>query len=392
MESRVFEMLLKKFKNLQKSKNAQNRYQIVRKCFEHILGYFFRKIFFPSVPWMVASSKYFQKIKKFSKFQKAQNRSQKCPKVFWTCFGVLFSRIFFAQCSMEGRVFEMFSKSRTIFKFSKIAQKCSQKCPNVFWTCFGIIFPKFFLPSFPWRVESSKCFQKIKKLSKFQKRPKSFLNCPKVFWTCFGVLFEKFFCPVFHVGSCLRNVFKKSNFFKIAKIPKSFPKVSKRVLNMFWGNFFEKIFLPSVPWRVESSKCFWKNLKIYKIPKMPKIVPKLCESVLNIFWGSFFENFFAQSSMEGRVFEMFSKSRTILKFSKIAQKCSQKCPNVFWTCFGIIFPKFFCLVFHGGSSLRNVFKKSNNFQIFQKCPKLFPKASQRVLNMFWDNFSEFSCA
>ena len=50
---------------------------------------------------------------------------------------------------------------------------------------------------------------------------------------------------------------KNQKIFKIPKMPKIVPKkTSKRVLNMFWGNFSEKIFLPSVPWRVESSKCF----------------------------------------------------------------------------------------------------------------------------------------
>ena len=46
--------------------------------------------------------------KNFKIFKNAQNRSQKRPNVFWTCFGVSFLKIFFAQCSMEGRVFEMF--------------------------------------------------------------------------------------------------------------------------------------------------------------------------------------------------------------------------------------------------------------------------------------------
>ena len=104
-------------------------------------------------------------------------------------------------------------------------------------------------------------FQKIKKVSKFQKCPKSFPKVSKrvlnMFW---GNFFEKIFCPVFHGGSSLRKIFKKiKKFSKFQKCSKSFPKVSKRVLNMFWGNFFGKNFLPSVPWRVESSKIFKKS-------------------------------------------------------------------------------------------------------------------------------------
>ena len=87
-----------------------------------------------------------------------------------------------------------------------------------------------------------------------------------------------------------------------------FLKVSKRVLNMFWGKFFEK-FLPSFPWNVESSKIFEKN---------------------------YFQN------------------------SKNAQKCSQKYPNVFY---GDFFEKNLCPVFHGGSNLRKFSKKSRKFQI-----------------------------
>ena len=153
--------------------------------------------------------------------------------------------------------------------------------------------------------------------------PKVSKRVLNMFW---GKFFEKFFCPVFHGGSSLRNVFKI--FFKIPKTPKIVPKLSKRVLNVFWCNFFRKcflcsmegrvfersknqktpkifskIFLPSVPWRVESSKRFWK---IFKIQKTPKTVPKLgSKRVLNMFWGNSFENFFAQCSTEGRVFEMF---------------------------------------------------------------------------------------
>ena len=131
------------------------------------------------------------------------------------------------------------------------------------------------MPSVPWRVESSKIFKKNQKSFKIPKMPKS---VPKSIQTCFervlGQIFRKFFCSVFRGGSSFRKI---SNFFlKFQKCPKVFPKVSKRVLNMFCGKSFGK-FLPSFRWNVESSK-------IFKI---------------------FFSN------------------------SKNAQKCSQKNPNVF---------------------------------------------------------------
>ena len=148
-----------------------------------------------------------------------------------------------------------------------------------------------------WGRDLKKIFKKkSKKFQNAQTAQNRSQNYPNVFWTCFGVIFlKKFFAQCSMEG----RVFKIKNFSKFQKGPKSFPKMSKRVLNMFWGNFFEKNFLPSVPWRVESSK------------------------------SKIFQN------------------------SKKAQNLSQKCPNVFWTCFGVIFSKKkFCPVFHGGSNLQ----------------------------------------
>ena len=177
------------------------------------------------------------------------------------------------------------------------------------------------MPSVPWRVEFSKIFKEIKKFSKFQ------------------------------------------------KCPKSFPKVCKHVLDMFWGKLFEKV-LPSFPWSVESSKIFKKN--IFKIPKMPKSVPKCIQTCFRVIFS---KKIYAQCSMEGRVFENFQ-----FFFSKF-QKCPKSFPkvskrvlNVFW---GKFFEKFFCPVFRGGSSFRKFLKKM--FSKFQKCPKVFPNVSKRVL-------------
>ena len=192
----------------------------------------------------------------------------------------------------------------------------------VIWDNF---FEKF-LPSVPWKVESSKFFKKIKKFSKFQNCPKSFPKVSKrvlnLFWVKF---FENFFCPVFRGGSSFRK-FSKKIFSKFQKCPKVFPKVSKRVLNMFWGKFFGK-FLSGFPWNVESSKIF--KFFFFKIPKMPKSVAK---SIQTCFRVIFSKKNYAQCSMETRDFEKFQKNQ---KFSK-----------------------------------------------FQKCPKLLPKVSKSVLNMF----------
>ena len=129
----------------------------------------------------------------------------------------------------------------------------------------------------------SNFFFKIPKMPKIvPKCIQTFLN---VFW---GQIFEKILCPVFHGGSNLRKFSKKSKKFpKLQKCPKSLPKVSKRVLIVFWDNFFEK-FLPSFPWKVDSSKFFKKNQNIFKILKMPKSVPKRIQRCFEHVLGKIF--------------------------------------------------------------------------------------------------------
>ena len=88
--------------------------------------------------------------------------------------------------------------------------------------------------------------------------------------------------------------------------------------------------MPSFPWKVESSKNFKKN--IFKTPKMPKSVPT---SIQTCFRVVFSKKFHVRCSMECRVCENF----------------------------------------------QNFF-----FSKFEKCPKVFPKVSKRVLNMSCGNF------
>ena len=122
--------------------------------------------------------------------------------------------------------------------------------------------------------------------------------------------------------------------------------------------------------------------------KCPKSFPKVSKRVLNMFWVIFLENFFCPVFHGGSRLRKFSKKSKLFKNCKNARNRSQKCPNVFWTCLGVFFSKNFCPVFHGGSSLRKFSKKSKNFSKLQKSLKSFPKMSKRVLNMFWGIFFE----
>ncbi len=126
------------------------------------------------------------------------------------------------------------------------------------------------------------------------------------------------------------EIFKKiKKFSEFKNCSKSFPKVSKRVLNMIWGNFFGKSFWPVFHGgRVFEN--FQKKSKIFKNRKMPKIVPKSVQTCFEHVLGQFFpKKNFAQCSMDGRVFKNFQKKSKNFQKSRNAQNRSQNCPNVF---------------------------------------------------------------
>ena len=254
--------------------------------------------------------------KKFSKFQKCPKVFPKVSKRVLNMFWGKFFEKFYAQCSMEGRVFEIFLKNQNFLKI----QKCPKSFPqvskhvlNMFW---GKLFDKF-LPSFPWNVESSKIFKKIY-FQNSKNAQKCSQNYPNVFYCDF---FEK---KIYARCSMEGRVFEnfQTFFFKILKMPKIVPKSIQKCFERVLGQIFRNIFLPSVPWRVEFSKVFKKN--ILKIPKMPKSVPK---SIQTCFRVIFSKKVYARCSLEGRVFKNFKFF--FFQNSKNAQNCSQKYPKVF---------------------------------------------------------------
>ena len=94
--------------------------------------------------------------------------------------------------------------------------------------------------------------------------------------------------------------------------------------------------------------------------------------------------------MQGRVLEIFQKIKKI-QSSIIAQNRSQKCANVFSTCFGANLSKIFFAPCSPEGRVFENFQKNRKSSKFQKCPKSFPKVSTRVLNMLWGDFSDFFC-
>ncbi len=292
---------------------------------------------------------------------------------------------------MYGRVFEMFSKNQNFFQNFIIAQNRSQKCPNVFWTCFEVIFPKSFFAQCSMEGRVFEMFSKNQKNFKFPKMPKIVpKNRPNVFWTCFrGNFFEKIFCPMFHGVSSLRNVFvKKLKIFQISKNAQDRSQIVQTCFEQVLGEFFRKKFLPSVPWMVESSKCFQKIKNFSKFHNCTKSFPKVSKRVLNMFWGNFSEKFFCP------VFHGVSSLRNVFKKWKIfqtsiiAQNRSQKCANVFWTSVGLTFSNnFFAQCSMEGRVFEMLLKKLKKFKI-PKTPKIVPKMSKSVLNMFLGTFFE----
>ena len=93
-----------------------------------------------------------------------------------------------------------------------------------------------------------------------------------------GQIFRKVFAQFSTDGRLFESFQKNTKFFKIPETTKIVPKSIQTSFDVFWGKLFEK-FLPSFPWKVESSKIF-KKIKLFKFPKtfkiskMPKIVPK----------------------------------------------------------------------------------------------------------------------
>ena len=149
-------------------------------------------------------------------------------------------------------------------------------------------------------------------------------------------------------------------------VPESIQACFERVL----GQIFRKNFLPSVAWRVESSKIFKKN--IFKIPKLPKSVPKSIQTCYRVIFS---KKNYARCSMEGRVFENFP-----IFFFKIP-KMPKIVPKSIQTCFEHVLGQTFQKIFAQFSMECRVFDNFQKkfFSKFQNCPKVFPKVSKRVL-------------
>ena len=202
-------------------------------------------------------------------------------------------------------------------------------------------------------------------------------SVPKRIQTCFRVIFSKKFNAQCSMEGRVFENFQNFFFSKFQKCPKSFPKVSKRVLNVFWGKLSEK-FLPSFPWKVKSSKVFKKN--IFKIPKMPKIVPESIQTCFERVLGQTFRKFFCS------VFRGGSSFRKISKFFFKIPKMPKSVPKSIQTCFEHVLWKIFRKIFAQFSMECRVFENFQNF--FFQNSKNAQKCSQKNPNVFQGDFFE----
>ena len=427
MDGRVFKNFqkIKKFSKFQ-PKTHKTVPKRIQKCFEQVLGQIFRKIF----AQFSMECRVFETFQKNQKIFKIPNKKRTKPfpkesksvlNMFW---GNFFEKILPSfPWGVESS--KIFKKKQRIFKVPKKPKIVTKSVQTCFELVLGANFTKKnCYPSVPWRLEFSKIFKQIKKISKFQKCPKSFPKASKrvlnVFW---GEFFEKNFAQCSMDGRVFKNFQKNQKKFKIPKMPKivpksiqrcfekilgkifrkifaqfsmecrvfetfqknsknfqnsnqkrtkPFPKESKSVLNMFWCKFFEK-FLPSFPWKVESSKIFKKIKKSLKFQKGPKSFPKVSKRVLNVFWGSFFRKTFAQFSMEGRVFKNFQKNQKNFKIPKMPKVVPKSIQTSSERVLRQFFRKTFAQFSLEGRVFESFQKKSKNFQNSnQKRTKPFP--------------------
>ena len=375
----------KKSKIFQNSKNAQNRSQKCPNVFWRCFRVIFSKFFFAQCSMEGRVFEFFQKNQKSFKFPKCPKSSPKVSK-------------------------RKFSKSKKISNFQKSRKsfpKVSKRVLNKFRVNLS---EKKLLPSVRWRVESSKFFKKIKKYSKFQKCPNSIPKCPNVFWKCFRVFFRKNFSPMFHGGSSLRKFSKRSKKFQRSKNAQNRPQkcpnknFKKKIKKSFKNPKMPKIVPKSVQTKI------FKIKKKSKFQKSPKSFQKVSQRVLNKFSGDFFEKNFCPVFHGGSSLRKFSKKSKKFQSSKNAQnrpqKCpnenfqnqkkfqnskhaqnrSQKCPNVFWSCFRVIFSrKFFAQCSMEGRVFENFQKNQKSFKI-PKMPKIVPKKVQTKIFKFKKNF------
>ena len=134
--------------------------------------------------------------------------------MFW---GEFFQKKLLSQCSMEARVFENFQKKSKKIQIPKMPEIVPKSIQTCFELVLGQISRKLF-DQCSMEARDFKFLKTVEKISKFQLCQKSLPKLSKcvlnMFW---GNFFEKFLSPVLHGGSRLRKFSKKSKKFQNSK-------------------------------------------------------------------------------------------------------------------------------------------------------------------------------
>ena len=85
-----------------------------------------------------------------------------------------------------------------------------------------------------------------------------------------------------------------------------------------------------------------------------------------------------------KIFKEIKKFAKFQKCPKVFPKESKRVLNMFWG----KFTENFLPSVPWRVEFSKIFKQIKKFSKFQKCPKSFPKVSKRVLNLFWVKFFE----
>ena len=149
----------------------------------------------------------------------------------------------------------------------------------MFSTCFEVIFRQKFLPSAPWVVETRKKHKKVEKLRNFKNSPRTF---PKTLFK--HVLFDYFdgknLCPV-HPGDS-KKFHRNGKEFNFSKISKNVSKIVQTCFDVIFSNFFGQCTLEG-----REVEKFQRNAKTSQNSRYPNTFPKVSKQVLNLFWGFF---------------------------------------------------------------------------------------------------------
>ena len=146
------------------------------------------------------------------------------------------------------------------------------------------------------------------------------------------------------------------------------------MLKLFWGIFLEKKFAQCTLEGRKLGKFEKKIDKNLKFQKCPKTVLKVSKQTLNLFWGNFLGKNCPVHPGRSKLGKT-SKNWKTFNFQN-AQIRSQKCSNLFSTCFEVIFPvKKIRLVHPEWSRNRKISKKMKKNQFF-KIPKNVSKSVQ----------------